>query len=941
MTRTVAHYERLEQIGEGTYGQVYRAVCRDTNQIVALKKMRIHHGGYWGMPLQLIREIKILKKLHHPSLLQMIEVVTSKGVEHLDDDDPVTTVSSNKHKDKVVDIREGYKGNLFLVLEYVSHDLTGLLDIAYQFTEVQVKCIFRQLLQALQYMHAHKYVHRDIKSSNILLNDSFELKLADFGLARSVEPTILDQMHDHQHHNRSNNNNNSSSSTQQDLTNKVITLWYRPPEILVGTVQYTAAVDVWSAGCILAELVLGKPLFAGKTEVDQLQMIVELLGTPSQDTWDYLSSLKKAKPSTNSSATSSSTTPDTTLLNLAAAGRRPSKLREKYSHKIPATTLNLLEKLLEWDPRKRLTAANALDNRYFWSQPVAPDNPADLGQVLPTGHFHEFQTKKKRRQAKAVAEQAREAAKLRGASGEEAMVEFDRVYRELMKKVAEEGFDSPPKKSAAAVITITNTIAADVAVATDTDTEKEPRMEQLKAVSSRPDGISKAKEPSHRDGGGRQPEGKKRKDARSAGSGDLSSRRAGGEDRGLARREEASIDRNNRDNRMRPEDRGREEPPRRDDRGVRGVESLRRDGHDREMRPVMPPRDDWEMRRDGPRGHTRGMHPPDDIRRDDRGTREGRRDEPRRDDRRSNDRNKGKRPRKDEDERKRARDVEDEEMRKRRRRDGEDTRDRRSHSSGRVEKEAGGSERPKEKDAHGEERKQGRRKSRERRRKKTKSGKDRGKDGDRDRGGKDGDRKRERNRDQDERDMDRDRDRFRDDRGPPRDDRGPPGDARGPMRADRGPKHDDRGPPRDDRGSMRDERGPPRDDRGPPGDDRGPPRDDHGPPRDDRGPPRDDRGPIRDDRGPMRDARGPPRGDRGPPRDDRGPMRDDRGPPPGPYGPGPYGPPPPQGHRDGPPADLGYYGRRPDNRGREPFRADRPSPYGHQQPRRGRGRGRS
>ena len=156
MTRTVAHYERLEQIGEGTYGQVYRARCHDSGRIVALKKMRIHHGGYWGMPLQLIREIKILKRLQHPNLLQMIEVVTSKGVEHLDNDDPMA--KNHQVKDKVADTRESYKGNLFLVLEYVDHDLTGLLDVAYQFTPVQIKCIFKQLLEALAFMHQNKYV---------------------------------------------------------------------------------------------------------------------------------------------------------------------------------------------------------------------------------------------------------------------------------------------------------------------------------------------------------------------------------------------------------------------------------------------------------------------------------------------------------------------------------------------------------------------------------------------------------------------------------------------------------------------------------------------------------------------------------------------------------------------------------------------------------------
>ena len=233
MTRTIWHYERIEQIGEGTYGQVYRARCKDTNQIVAMKKIRVHHGAHWGMPPTVIREIKILKRLVHPNLVRMHEVVSSKGVEHLDADDyhkgSDRSRKKNKHKHKgkngaaddngndgknvtkndsssknsnskqidISDAREGYKGNLFLVLEYVPHDLTGLLDVAYKFSEVEIKCVFRQLLEALRYMHDQKYVHRDIKSSNILIDRHFRLKLADFGLARSIEPPLLDNLHEY------------------------------------------------------------------------------------------------------------------------------------------------------------------------------------------------------------------------------------------------------------------------------------------------------------------------------------------------------------------------------------------------------------------------------------------------------------------------------------------------------------------------------------------------------------------------------------------------------------------------------------------------------------------------------------------------------------------------------------------------------------------------
>ena len=169
----------------------------------------------------------------------MYEVVSSKGFEHLDADDyhkgsdrsrknkhkqggghggaeaigkdrEASNSHSNKNSTKndsnktstskqidISDAREGYKGNLFLVLEYVPHDLTGLLDVAYRFSEVEIKCVFRQLLEALRYMHDQKYVHRDIKSSNILIDRNFRLKLADFGLARSIEPPLLDNLHEY------------------------------------------------------------------------------------------------------------------------------------------------------------------------------------------------------------------------------------------------------------------------------------------------------------------------------------------------------------------------------------------------------------------------------------------------------------------------------------------------------------------------------------------------------------------------------------------------------------------------------------------------------------------------------------------------------------------------------------------------------------------------
>jgi len=474
-TRTIAHYCRLEQIGEGTYGQVYRSKCLNPTlsspkggEIVALKKIRLHHPGYWGIPPTVIREIKILKKLQHKNMVKMYEVISSKGVEDLDwederDDekrkreakntsttlphirhegmgrsslisshtdvaqsDDVNAVSSlqmlsrtdiakKKKKDSMSDLeklRESYKGNLFLVLEYISHDLTGLLDMAHKFTEIQIKSITKQLLEVLEFMHLRNYVHRDLKTSNVLITDTYEVKLADFGLARSLESSFIGRM-----------NHDDINSNEGEYTNKVITLWYRPPELLLGETKYGTAVDIWSAGCILAEIILGRPIFTGKTEMDQLKLIFDLMGTPNERSWEGFAELKLIR------------TGDVTI----GKEKRP-KLRDKYGARIqPATALSLLEKLLELDPRKRFTASRALHHRYFQLEPIAPDDPKDLGIIDLGGDgtgYHEFQTKKRRREAKLAAKSAEEKASGRGEVLEMQKEAFDRAYRNHLKRGA-------------------------------------------------------------------------------------------------------------------------------------------------------------------------------------------------------------------------------------------------------------------------------------------------------------------------------------------------------------------------------------------------------------------------------------------------------------------------------------------------------------------------
>lgn len=435
--------------------------------MVALKKIRLHHPGYWGIPPTVIREIKILKKLQHKNMVKMFEVVSSKGVENLDwedereDDKRKKEMKSNssstlplarpesieslaagvqannffnrndvgktismpnssrtdqkkKKKDSMSDLeklRESYKGNLFLVLEYISHDLTGLLDMANKFTDVQIKSITKQLLEVLEFMHSRNYVHRDLKTSNVLITDNYEVKLADFGLARSLEGSFIERM-----------GNNDYNANEGEYTNKVITLWYRPPELLLGETKYGTSVDIWSAGCILAEVILGRPIFTGKTDIDQLKLIFELIGTPSERSWEGFGELKLIR----------------TGEVMIDKERRP-KLREKYGNRIqPAAALSLLEKLLELDPNKRFTASRALHHRYFQLEPIAPEDPKDLGSINLGGGlgYHEFQTKKRRREAKAAAKLAEENAINRGEVLEMQKEAFDRAYRDHLNRGA-------------------------------------------------------------------------------------------------------------------------------------------------------------------------------------------------------------------------------------------------------------------------------------------------------------------------------------------------------------------------------------------------------------------------------------------------------------------------------------------------------------------------
>ncbi|GER43180.1 protein kinase superfamily protein [Striga asiatica] len=231
--RKAETFEKLDKIGQGTYSSVYKGRDLMHNKFVALKKVRFDNMDPESVKF-MAREIHILRRLNHPNVIKLEGLVTSK-----------TSCS------------------LYLVFEYMEHDLTGLSSIpGVKFTEPQVKCYMKQLLSGLDHCHSNGILHRDIKGSNLLIDNNGILKIADFGLASYFD-----------------------CSQRVPLTSRVVTLWYRPPELLLGATQYGVAVDLWSTGCILGELYAGKPIMPGRTEVEQLHKIFKLCGSPSEDYW--------------------------------------------------------------------------------------------------------------------------------------------------------------------------------------------------------------------------------------------------------------------------------------------------------------------------------------------------------------------------------------------------------------------------------------------------------------------------------------------------------------------------------------------------------------------------------------------------------------------------------------------------------------------------------
>jgi cyclin-dependent kinase len=282
-------YVKVDKLGEGTYGIVYKARNKDTGEIVALKRIRLDSIDE-GVPCTAIREISLLKELKHPSIVRLCDVIYTER-------------------------------KLTLVFEYLDQDLKKHMDeCGGALPPIKIKSFMFQLLRGIAFCHDHRVLHRDLKPQNLLINKKGELKLADFGLARAFGIPV------------------------RTFSHEVVTLWYRAPDVLMGSCKYSTPIDMWSVGCIFAEMASGRPLFPGSGVQDQLIKIFKVLGTPTLAMWPGIIELPDYK---------------------ADFPVHPARNLADIVPTLGDKGLALITDLLQYDPNKRISAQAALNHPYF------------------------------------------------------------------------------------------------------------------------------------------------------------------------------------------------------------------------------------------------------------------------------------------------------------------------------------------------------------------------------------------------------------------------------------------------------------------------------------------------------------------------------------------------------------------------------------------------
>ena len=297
-------YELIKTIGQGAYGVVISCSDALTGEAVAVKKIQKAFDNMIDAK-RVCREIRLLRHLEHENLMSITDIVQPASFDSFRD--------------------------VYIVSPLMETDLHRIIYSRQDLTDDHVQYFVYQILRGLKYMHSANVIHRDLKPSNILLNSNCDLKICDFGLARGLEETGM-------------------------LTEYVVTRWYRAPEIMLSYQEYSKAVDVWSVGCIFAELVGRRPLFAGDDYIHQLRIITDVLGSPTDEDMHFVNSVKALRFMKNMEK------------------KQPKPFTTLYPRANPES-LKLLTEMLLFDPAKRITATNALAHPYMDALHCEADEP--------------------------------------------------------------------------------------------------------------------------------------------------------------------------------------------------------------------------------------------------------------------------------------------------------------------------------------------------------------------------------------------------------------------------------------------------------------------------------------------------------------------------------------------------------------------------------------
>ncbi|KAJ0410232.1 hypothetical protein P43SY_002564 [Pythium insidiosum] len=287
-------YQMIKAVGQGAYGCVIAASDTETGQALAIKNIPNAFNDLIDAK-RILREIRLMRHLNHPNLVNLVDLIRPPSLQEFND--------------------------VYIVTDLMETDLHRVIHSNQSISDDHVQYFLYQMLLAIHYVHSAQVLHRDLKPSNILVNSDCDLKLCDFGLARGVQ------------------------GLDSGLTEYVVTRWYRAPELLLSS-KYDKQMDVWAIGCILAEMLGRRPLFPGHDYLHQLKIIMDVIGSPSEDSLDFITNPKAKR----------------FIL------RQPKKPRVPLSSIYPRATpqcLDLLEKMLVFDPRKRITIAEALEHPYL------------------------------------------------------------------------------------------------------------------------------------------------------------------------------------------------------------------------------------------------------------------------------------------------------------------------------------------------------------------------------------------------------------------------------------------------------------------------------------------------------------------------------------------------------------------------------------------------